>query len=97
MNAASARPKVIVTGRLPEDVEREVCSRFDAQLNIDRRSPPRAAAGAAIRRCAADHRCRPHHRRVLEVEGRRANIIANYGVGYNHIDVAAAKRLASRF
>ncbi len=95
MNAASARPKVIVTGRLPEDVEREVCSRFDAQLNIDdrpftaRELQQALQSADALLTTVADRITAE----VLEVEGRRANIIANYGVGYNHIDVAAAKRL----
>ncbi|MBN8441919.1 MAG: D-glycerate dehydrogenase [Thauera sp.] len=95
MNAASARPKVIVTGRLPEEVERELAARFDAQLNIDDRPLTARELQQALQsadallttvadRITAD---------VLEVPGRRANIIANYGVGYNHIDVAAAKRL----
>lgn len=95
MNAASARPKVIVTGRLPEGVEREVCSRFDAQLNIDdrpftaRELQQALQSADALLTTVADRITAE----VLEVEGRRANIIANYGVGYNHIDVAAAKRL----
>src|SRR5690606_5913340 len=29
---------------------------------------------------------------VLEAPGRRVRLIANYGVGYNHIDVEAARR-----
>jgi lactate dehydrogenase-like 2-hydroxyacid dehydrogenase len=32
-------------------------------------------------------------REVLSVEGRTANMIANYGVGFNHIDIVAAKEL----
>ena len=93
MNTAAARPKVIVTGRLPEDVERELLVRFDAQLNIDDRPFTARELQQALQsadgllttvadRITAD---------VLDVPGRRANIIANYGVGYNHIDVHAAK------
>lgn len=95
MNVASARPKVIVTGRLPEEVERELALRFDAQLNIDdrpftARELQQALQGAdALLTTVADRITAD----VLEVPERRANIIANYGVGYNHIDTGAAKRL----
>lgn len=95
MNAATARPRVIVTGRLPEEVEREVMLRFDARLNTDDRPYTARELQQALQtadglltnvtdRLTAD---------VLEVPGRRAAIIANYGVGYNHIDVNAAKAL----
>ena len=32
---------------------------------------------------------------VLGVEPRRARLLANFGVGFNHIDVDAAKRTGS--
>jgi lactate dehydrogenase-like 2-hydroxyacid dehydrogenase len=93
MNTATARPKVIVTGRLPEEVERELLARFDAQLNPDDR--PYTARELQQALLSADALLTTVADRitaeVLDVPGRRANIIANYGVGYNHIDVRAAK------
>ncbi|ATE61441.1 2-hydroxyacid dehydrogenase [Thauera sinica] len=95
MNTAAARPKVIVTGRLPEEVERELQARFDAQLNTDDRPFTARELQEALQTAdgllttVADRLTAE----VLDVPSRRATIIANYGVGYNHIDVHAAKAL----
>src|SRR5581483_11716761 len=53
--------------------------------------PGRAAGRPADRRRAPPHGHRPAERHVLAAEPLRARILANYGVGFNHIDIAAAK------
>ncbi len=67
---------------------------FDARLN--QRGPPArpggSAGGAPVRRRAALHGDRPAHRRgAVSAEPRRARLLANFGVGFNHIDIDAAK------
>lgn len=90
---AAAKPRVVVTRRLPAEVERELAARFDVCLNDDDH-PLSAdelrqafAQADAVLTTVADR----IDAAVLGSTGRRAQIVANYGVGYNHIDVAAAR------
>ncbi len=89
----SARPTVVVTRRLPEPVERELVRDFDATLNPeDRPLGPdglrRALQTADAVLCTVTDQLTAD---VLAVEPRRARLLANFGVGFNHIDVEAAK------
>ncbi|HEU4564504.1 MAG TPA: D-glycerate dehydrogenase, partial [Gemmatimonadaceae bacterium] len=89
---AARRPRVVVTRRLPEPVEAELRERFDASLNA-RDEPLDAGALAAAMRDADALLPTVTDRldaAVLGAEPRRARIIANFGVGYNHIDISAA-------
>ena len=90
----TARPAVVVTRRLPEPVEREIQRDFDATLNPeDRPLGPdglrRALQSADALLCTVTDRLTAD---VLGVEPRRARLLANFGVGFNHIDVDAAKQ-----
>jgi lactate dehydrogenase-like 2-hydroxyacid dehydrogenase len=89
----TARPVVVVTRRLPEPVHQALAHEFDARLNPEdqpltadglRRSLQQADAllTTVTDKVTAD---------VLSVEPRRAGLIANFGVGFNNIDVEAAK------
>lgn len=89
----SPRPVVVVTRRLPEAVEREVARDFDARLNRD--DTPlgpdglkEALRGADAVLCTVTDRLTAE---VLSAEPRRARLLANFGVGFNHIDIEAAK------
>ncbi len=89
----SARPTVVVTRRLPEPVERELVRDFDATLNPeDRPLGPeglrRALQTADAVLCTVTDRLTAD---VLAVEPLRARLLANFGVGFNHIDIEAAK------
>ena len=88
-----ARPLVIVTRRLPESVERQLAAAFDVRLNpTDIPSTPDSLADAL--READGVLCTVTDRVSAEVIAstpRRARILANFGVGYNHIDVGAAR------
>jgi len=88
-----SRPVVVVTRRLPAAVEEAVSKDFDARLNREDRPLSPADLQEALRtadallptvtdKITAD---------VLSVEPLRAKMIANFGVGFNNIDVAAAK------
>lgn len=89
----TARPTVVVTRRLPEPVEQELARDFDARLNReDRPLGPdglrEALAGADALLCTVTDRLDAG---VLSVEPRRARLLANFGVGFNNIDVEAAR------
>lgn len=87
------RPRVLVTRRWPEAVERRLCELFDTTLNTDdhRLSADelRAALGThdAVLPTVSDRL----DAGVLAVAAPRARILANYGVGYSHIDIDAAR------
>ena len=89
----SARPRVVVTRQLPAAVEEQLAREFDAQLNRDDHPFTAGELQDALRtadavlptvtdKLTAD---------VLSAEPLRARILANYGVGFNHIDLGAAK------
>ena len=90
----SARPTVVVTRRLPPPVEQRLRSLFDARLNAADAPLDDAALAGAMRdadallptvtdRITAD---------LFGTPGRRVRIVSTFGVGYNNIDVAAARR-----
>jgi lactate dehydrogenase-like 2-hydroxyacid dehydrogenase len=87
-------PRVIATRRLPEPVERELARDFDAILNADDHQFSDAELQQALGEadgvlCTVTDRLTAA---VLASEPRRCRILANFGVGYNHIDVAEAAR-----
>ncbi len=89
----SKRPTVVVTRRLPEPVEKELSREFDARLNRDDRPLGPEGLQEALRTadallCTVTDRLTAE---VLSAEPRRAELLANFGVGFNHIDTEAAK------
>jgi lactate dehydrogenase-like 2-hydroxyacid dehydrogenase len=89
----TARPTVVVTRRLPEPVETELARDFDARLNLkDTPLGPeglgQALRGADALLCTVTDKLTAD---VLSTEPCRAKILANFGVGFNHIDTEVAK------
>jgi lactate dehydrogenase-like 2-hydroxyacid dehydrogenase len=89
----TSRPVVIVTRRLPQAVEAELTRDFDARLNPeDRPLGPEglraALTGADALLCTVTDRLSAE---VLSTEPLRSRLLANFGVGFNHIDLEAAK------
>lgn len=87
------KPRVIVTRRWPAAVEEALAARFDTRLNADDHPFTGEEMAEALR--SADALC-PTVTDTLGANlfrpGMRVRIVGNYGVGYNHIDVAAARR-----
>jgi glyoxylate reductase len=92
------KPLVIVTRRLPDGVENRMRALFSARFNAEDKAMDAAALRAAVKeadvlvptvtdRVGAD---------IVAAAGPQLKLIANFGVGYNHIDVkgAAAKGIA---
>jgi lactate dehydrogenase-like 2-hydroxyacid dehydrogenase len=89
----TARPTVVVTRRLPSVVEDELAHDFDARLNRDDRPLGTAGLQEALRSadallCTVTDRISAE---VLAAEPLRTRMLANFGVGFNHIDTAAAQ------
>ena len=87
-----ARPRVLVTRRWPEQVERQLAERFDVTFNKD--DVPLGSAELAAAMGKYDVLCPTVSDRIdaeVIAGGERVKLIANYGVGFEHIDIAAAK------
>jgi len=86
---------VTVTRRLPASVEAALAERFDCRLNAD--DAPLGADGLRRALQASDAvLCTVSDSLTAEVLGTapvRARLLANFGVGYEHIDLAAARAL----
>jgi lactate dehydrogenase-like 2-hydroxyacid dehydrogenase len=86
--------KIIVTRRLPDAVEAELSARLGASLNTDDHqfTPDELAAAlrdADIVLCTLTD---PLTREVFEsAHPARARLLANFGVGFNHIDLEGAR------
>lgn len=91
-------PRILLTRRWTEAVERHLAARYDVTLNTT--DVPLTAAQLRQAMCEYDALCptvTDHiDAAVLEVPRRRVRLIGNFGVGYNHIDIAAARRLGIR-
>ena len=87
------KPVAIVTRKWPEENEKRLKELFDVKLNDSDKPFTADELKSALQNCdvlmptvtdkiTAD---------ILSVENRRANMIGNFGVGFNHIDINAAK------
>ena len=88
-----SKPKVVVTRKWPDEVERRLQELFDVSLNEDDHKMSVAELHSALQ--SADALCPTVSdsidAEVLNVESRQAKILGSYGVGFNHIDLEAAK------
>ena len=87
-----SRPVVVVTRKLPASVEEAVAARYDARLNrtdvaMSGEQLTRAMREADVLFCTVTDRIRAE-----QFSGStRVKLIANFGVGVNHIDLEAAR------
>ncbi|MDD5579259.1 MAG: D-glycerate dehydrogenase [Methylobacter sp.] len=88
-----SKPKVVVTRKWPAEVEEKLKTLYDVKLNendipmtADELKEALKTADALLPTVTD-----PITADVLSVEGKLAKIIGNFGVGYNNIDVTAAK------
>jgi glyoxylate reductase len=87
------KPLVIVTRKLPDAIETRMMELFDARLNAEDTPMDAAALAAAVRE--ADVLVPTVTDRIdaalIEQAGTRLKLIANFGTGIDHVDVAAAR------
>lgn len=85
---------VVVTRRLPEEVETRLCELFDVRLREDDTPMERSALAEAMRTAdvlvptVSDD----IDNALIAQAGERLKLIANYGAGVDHIDVATARQ-----
>ncbi len=91
-----SKPKlsVVVTRRLPEEVETRMCELFDVTLREDDAPMSRSALAEAMK--SADVLVPTVSDDIdsalIAQAGERLKLIANYGAGVDHIDVATARQ-----
>jgi glyoxylate reductase len=94
--ASNKKPLVVVTRKLPDSVETRMCELFDTRLNLDDKPMTQAELAEAVKIAdvivptVTDQ----IDRSVLSHSGEQLKLIANFGNGVDHIDVATA--LAAR-
>jgi glyoxylate reductase len=88
------KPLVVVSRKLPEAIETRLMELFDARLNVDDKPLTKAQLIEAVKtadvlvptvtdKIGAD---------VLGEAGPKLKLVANFGVGVDHIDLATAKK-----
>lgn len=88
------KPSVFVTRRLPQAVEAELSHRFEVTINEGDAQLGTEEFRDAMRRYDAvlptvtDKFCS----RAMDISEPQAKILANYGVGFNHIDLPSVSR-----
>ena len=88
-----SKPRVIVSRKWPDEVENRMREIFDVQLNDEDIPMSVSQMHEALR--SADAFCPTVsdqvNAQVLSVDNLKAEIIGSYGVGFNHIDLDAAR------
>src|SRR5271168_2776288 len=86
------KPLVVVTRKLPDSVETRMCELFDTRLNLDDKPMGQAdlAEAAKVADVIVPTVTDQIDRAVLSHSGEQLKLIANFGNGVDHIDVATA-------
>ncbi len=89
----SNKPKVFITRKWPASVEEKLKARYQVTLNTEDRPLTADEFRQALQHYDAvcPTVCDSFPAEVLKVENKRCQILANFGVGYNHIDIDTAK------
>ena len=89
-----SKPKVLVTRKWPAEVEAELKEKYDTTLNEGDVAPTIPELQEAFQNydCVCPTVTDPINEEVLSVPNKKAKIIASFGVGFNHIDLDAAKK-----
>lgn len=87
-----SKPRILVTRRWPSAVEAVLSERFDTTLNKDDAALDAGQLREALLTCDAVLPTVSDKLPATLFEGAiRSKILGNFGVGFNHIDIAAAK------
>ncbi|MFQ3667097.1 MAG: D-glycerate dehydrogenase [Sphingomonadaceae bacterium] len=87
------KPRVIVTRRLPEPIETRMAELFDVTLNLDDHPMTADELRAAVAEAEVLAPTVTDHvdAALIEAAGPQLRLIANFGAGVDHIDLAAAR------
>ena len=87
------KKKVVLTRRWPEQVEQLLAQKYDCEFNTADVSFDRQKYRDALQRADALLTTVTDNldASVMSVDNPRTRVIANFGVGYSHIDIEASK------
>ncbi|MBK8208748.1 MAG: D-glycerate dehydrogenase [Rhodospirillales bacterium] len=90
---AKHKPLVVVTRKLPDVIETRMMELFDVRLNLSDNalSPERLVEAVRVAEVLVPTVTDRIGRAVLDQAGERLKLIANYGTGFDHIDLKLAK------
>ncbi len=88
------KPLVVVTRKLPDAIETRMMELFDARLNLDDHAFGKAELIEAVKtaRILVPTVTDRIDGEVMAAAGEEMRLIANFGTGIDHIDLAAARR-----
>ncbi|MDO8941165.1 MAG: D-glycerate dehydrogenase [Methylicorpusculum sp.] len=88
-----SKPKVYVTRKWPSSVEEKLKALYDVTLNTDDRPLTADEFKSALKNFDAvcPSVCDAFPADVINTADKRCKILGNFGVGFNHIDIQAAK------
>ncbi len=88
------KPKVLVTRKWPETVEKKVSENFDAKLNLTDSPMTESELVNAMKEFDAllPTVTDKISEKIISTKERKVKIIGNFGVGFNNIDIDAAKK-----
>lgn len=89
-----SKPKVLISRRWPASVEAKLQSLYDVSLNHDDHPLSTDEFKSALQNYDAvcPSVCDSLPAEVLNVANKRCKILGNFGVGFNHIDIDAARQ-----
>ncbi len=90
---AKKKPLVVITRKLPDAIETRLMELFDVRLNVDDEAMSEAALTEAVKKAdvLVPTITDTIDAGLIAAAGKKLKLIANYGTGVDHIDLAAAR------
>ena len=90
---AKKKPLVVITRKLPDAIETRLMELFDVHLNVDDEAMSEAELTEAVKMAdvLVPTITDTIDAKLIAAAGKKLKLIANYGTGVDHIDLAAAR------
>lgn len=90
---AKKKPLVVITRKLPDAIETRLMELFDVRLNVDDEAMSAAELTEAVKTAdvLVPTITDTIDAKLIAAAGKKLKLIANYGTGVDHIDLAAAR------
>ena len=90
---AKKKPLVVITRKLPDAIETRLMELFDVSLNVDDEAMSEAELTEAVKTAdvLVPTITDTIDAKLIAAAGKKLKLIANYGTGVDHIDLAAAR------
>ena len=90
---AKKKPLVVITRKLPDAIETRLMELFDVRLNVDDEAMSEAELTEAVKTAdvLVPTITDTIDAKLITATGKKLKLIANYGTGVDHIDLAAAR------